>query len=252
MSSRLRALIPGWHDDTLLAWRRLLFYNFKIVVGSAWWLYLLGLLGWFGILVFRTVMGWNEQPWQAHDVQNGVLSLPLVPIAIYFGMTLLYEEVDNKTIEAALTLGGDGLTAWLAKLFTAALCLGLAALGLALLAYLLLVPFPPLTVLFNAMLPVAFYGALALMLSLVLRGEIACGMLTALVLGVNLLTWDALTSARLNPFFNPLLPPGSGATYVDADAWLAMTVQNRVGVALATLSMLIYSLHRIRDRERLV
>lgn len=252
MMTLMTRLGHAWRHDKVQAWRGLLRYNFKIVVGSAWWLYMAALLGWFGILVLRVVMGWNEQPWQAHDVQNMVLSLPLVPIAIYFGMTLLYEEVENKTIEAALTLGGDGLVAWLAKLLTAALCLGVAALGLALLAYLLLVPFPLLIVVPNALLPVAFYGTLALMLSLMLRGEIACGMVTALVLGVNLLAWDALTAARLNPFFNPLLPPSSNATYVDADTWLAMIVQNRVGLVLTTLSMLVYSLHRTRDRERLV
>lgn len=252
MSAWRTELSRSWQAGRLLAWRRIAVYNFKILVGSTWWLYALGLGLWVGILVLRVAMGWNDTPWQAHDVQNAVISLPLVPIAIYFGMTLVYEEVENKTIEAALVVDGGGLGVWLFKLATAGGCLGLAACALGLVARVLLVPFPLVPVLANALLPVAFYGALALMLSLLLRGEIACGMLTASVLGLNLLGWEALATSRVNPFFNPLLPPGSSATYVGPETWLALTVQNRAAVILATAAMLAYSLHRTRDRERLV
>jgi hypothetical protein len=236
----------------LRAMARLASYNLRLVVGPHWWLYLVALAGWLGILVARVLLGWNEGPWQPWEVQNTVLSVPMTPLAIQLGMMLLYYEIENRTMETTLSIAGGEPSVWLLKIGTALAFLAAPALVLAALAYLFLVPFPLVPVVAHALVPLLFYFALALMLSLLLRGEIASGMVAALVLAVNLLGGEGLKGSLLNPFLNYLDPPAGKDVFIDREGWLAVVVQNRVAVVLASVLMIAYSLHRLRDRERLV
>ena len=97
---------------------RLGLINLKLLFGKHWWLFLVALLIWPAWLVLRVFMGWNEQPWQADQVQNMALTPPLILLAIYLGMSAFAFEIDERTIEGVFTVSGSRYRPWLVRIAT--------------------------------------------------------------------------------------------------------------------------------------
>lgn len=227
---------------------RLAHYNLKLLFGRHWWMYLLGLSLWFGWLVLRVVVGWAEAPWGPADVQNGVLSVPLLILAIYLGMSSFAMEIEERTIEGLFTVSGNRYRPFIVRIATGVAFLMVAAFFLSGLAWTFLTAFPIVVVTLNAMAPVLLYFALALTFSVLFKGAIPAGLTVAPLLALNVVLAGPTHGTRYNVFFNYLDRP-VGADEVE---WLIMAVQNRMALVVAIGLLLFYTVRLTDKRERLL
>lgn len=209
--------------------------------------YLLPLLplGWLALLAgIDIAAGGGFEP---ADAQNELLGLPLLVLGIFLGLRVIAGEIDGRSLEIAYTVPGGCERLWRAKLAGAAGLLLIAEALLAIPIWFFFTHFPP-GALYGALQAALFYLALAMSLATLFRSEITGAMATTAVLGLNgIATGFGANQLRVSPLFNPLAARGA-----DADALLAWTVQNRIGVALATAGILALGFMRANRRERML
>jgi hypothetical protein len=218
----------------------------RLLAGRKFWLALVLPLAWPAFQALRLVLGWQERRFLPENVQFQLIGLPLTVLAIGLGVRIVAVEIEQRTLEVTYTVPGGARRVWLAKLAGAvALLIGAEAL----LAIVTAIAFTSASwvALHGALQGAVFYLVLAMALGTVTRGELTGALATAVALFANLLfTGFGEVQARVSPLFNPL-----GLRDAPADL-LAWTVQNRIGVALATIAVLALTIAAAERRERLL
>ena len=170
-------------------------------------------------------------------------------VLVYLGMSAFAFEIDDRTIAGVFTVSGSRYRPWLVRIATVVVFLIAGDLLLAGLTWLLLVDFPFLVVMANALVPVLLYFALALMFSLLFKGAIPAGLTVSPILLLNATVLAGATNGtRYNVFFNFLTRP----TGVDETLWQIMGVQNRLVLLLIIGPVLFYTVRLTDKRERLL
>lgn len=216
------------------------------VAGHRFWLLPLLPLAWPGLLGAAVLLGLIERGFEPASAQGALIGVPLTVLAVFLGVRVIAGEVDGRSLEIAYTVPGGCNRVWWAKLAGAVLLLLVAEGLLGVVVWRFFTPFP-WHALYGAVQPAVFYLVLAMALATLFRSEIAGAMATAVVLTFNgLVTGFGDQQVRISPFWNPL------AAGDDAAAVLAGTVQNRIGVALATLGILSLAFMRANRREHML
>jgi hypothetical protein len=197
---------------------------------------------WIGFQVLSLVAGWTQGQFEPRHAQNLLIGVPLAVLAMFLGVRVIAGEMDERTLEIAYTVPGGTHRVWLAKLAAALLVLVLAIGPLAAATFFFCTSFP-WSALYGALQAAVFYLVLSMGLSALSKSEATGAMLATAVLILNAF----VQGTRLTPFFNPDNFPDAAAT--DLMAW---TVQNRIGVALATVAIMLLAFQRAERREKLL
>jgi hypothetical protein len=226
---------------------RLVGLSFKVLLGRRWWVAVPLPLLWSAWEALRLILGWRETAFEPVDVQNGLIGMPLVILAIGLGIRIIAGEMDRRTLEIAWTIPGGSHRLWLAKLAAAALVLASAEVLLGVVTWAFFTEFDP-GALWGAWQGACVYLALSAGLAALFRSEVTGAMATSAVLALNLLlTGFGEAQSRLSPLFN--------AVAVDDLApqdLLAWTVQNRIGWALGFVALIALTFARAERRETLL
>lgn len=218
----------------------------RLLAGRRYWLALVLPLAWPAFQAMRLLLGWQERSFLPENVQFQLIGLPLTALAIALGVRIVAVEIEQRTLEVTYTVPGGARRVWLAKL-AGALVLLVGAEALLALTTAIAFTSVPLVALHGALQGAVFYLVLAMALGTVTRGELTGALATgALLFGNLLFTGFGQVQLRASPLFNPLALRDAPA---DLLAW---TVQNRLGVALATLALLALTIARAERRERLL
>ncbi len=231
----------NWRPDS-----DLVLSTFRMIGGRRYWLLPLLPLVW---LIFQGVVEVLEDdlPITAEDVQGLLIGVPLVVMAIFFGIRIIAGEIDERSLEIAYTVPGGCERVWRTKLLCALMLLIVAEGLLALATVLFFTPFPP-SALYGALQAAMFYLVLATAFGALFRSESAGAIATTVVLALNgVLTGFGDNQIRISPFWNP-------AAIEDADPTelLTWTVQNRIGIVLAMVAILALGFMRANRRERML
>ena len=226
---------------------RLIALALRLVAGRRWWIAPLLPLAWPGFVAFQLLVGWLEESPSAASAQGVLIGFPLAVLAVALGVRVIAGELDQRTLEIAYTVPGGAVRVWLAKLSAATFLLLLAELLLAVAVFTVFTSFPA-GALLGALESALFYLAAATGLAALFRSEITGALASAALLGLNgLLTGFGDLQTRVSPFFNPLAVDDVSEATVRA--W---TVQNRIGVALATAALVALAVRRAENRERML
>ena len=220
--------------------------TFRVIGGRRYWLLPLLPLAW---LIFQGILELLEDGRYINptDAQGQLIGLPLVVLAIFFGIRVIAGELSERSLEIAYTVPGGCERIWRAKLLCALALLLVAEVFLGLATFLFFTPFPP-GALYGALQAATFYLVLATALAALLRSESAGAIATSVVLAVNgVLTGFGDNQIRISPFWNP-------AAIEDAEPseLFTWTLQNRVGFALAVVAVLSLGFMRANRRERML
>jgi ABC-type transport system involved in multi-copper enzyme maturation permease subunit len=216
-------------------------------LGRRMWLAPVLALGWPAFHAVSLLAGWRDGRFAAVDAQNYLIGLPLFVLAIGLGVGIIAGEIEQRTLEVTYTVPGGARRVWLAKLLAAALPLLAAAVLLAIVTATVFTSYP-LMALYGALQGAAFYLVLAMGLGALLKSEITAALVAAMVLFVNgFLSGFGEVQRRWSPFFNPL-----GSADASASELLDWTIQNRIGVALLILAVVLLSWVRAERREQLL
>ena len=223
----------------------LLALSLRIVAGRRFWVAPLLPLLWIVFQIVRLLVGWRPEDYTSADAQNLLIGFPLVVLAVGLGGRVIAGEIERRTLEIAYTVPGGAHQVWLSKLGAAMLLVVASELLLATIAFVFCTEFPPVTTLYGALQGATFFLVLSMAMSALFKSEAAGALVTALCLGGSWVFQEGQT--RISPFFNPLV-----FTNADPSNVLAWTVQNRIGIALAILALVLLAFGRAENREKLL
>ena len=218
-----------------------------LLAGRRYWLLPLLPLLWLGVQAILLLAG-AATGFERDAAQNTLIGMPVAVLAVFLGGRIITGELDQRSLEIAYTVPGGAHRVWLGKLAAAGLLL-LASLALmASVTFAFFTDFPVFQSLYGAAQGVTFYLVAAMGFATIFRSEVAGALTTTGLLGLNgLITGFGENPLRISPFWNPL-----SVDRADADQMLAMSVQNRIGIALAIAAIVALTFARAERREKML
>jgi hypothetical protein len=223
----------------------LLSLSLRTVAGRRYWIAPLLPLLWIVFQIVRLLVGWRPEDYTPADAQTLLIGFPVVILAVGLGGWVIAGEIERRTLEIAYTVPGGAHQVWLSKLGAAMLLVVSSELLLAIVAYVFCTEFPPVATLYGVLQSATFFLVLSMAMSALFKSEAAGALVTAMCLGGSWVFQQGHT--RVSPFFNPLV-----FTNDDPSNVLAWTVQNRIGIALAILALVLLAFGRAENREKLL
>lgn len=215
----------------------------RLLAGRWFWTAALVPLLWTTLQGLRIFFGAREA-FEPADVQNFLIGLPMVVLAVFLGVRVIAGEVDARRLEIAYTVPGGSQRVWLAKLLSGWVVLIAAEVLLALATYTFFLSFP-VSALYGALQAATFYLVLSMGLAALFKSEVTGAMISMLVLVVDLFV--AGGRPRFSSFWNPLTQREAEASQL-----LGWTLQNRIGFALAILALVALAFARAENREKML
>lgn len=213
-----------------------------LLAGRRYWLLPFLPLLWLGVQALMLVAGMREAL-EPEAAQNGLIGVPVAVLAIFLGGRTITGELDQHSLEIAYTVPGGTHRVWLGKLAAAILMLLSSLVLQAVVTYAFFTDFPVLTTLYGATQGTLFFLAAAMGFGTLFRSEVAGSLATVGLLGLN----GLLGAFRISPFWNPLAVEDADPTQM-----LALSVQNRIGVALAIAAIVALTFTRAERREKML
>jgi len=226
---------------------RIVVLSARLIAGRRYWLAPLLVLIWPVIQAVALFTRMREEGFEAVDVQNGLVGIPMAVLAVGLGVRIIAGEMDRRTLEIAYTVPGGAHRVWFGKIAAAVIMLLVAEVLLAVSSFVFFTSFPPV-VLYGSLQGALFYLVAAMGFAALSRSEITGAMATAALLGVNgFITAFGERQVRISPFYNPLAIDNASPT--DLFAW---TVQNRIGFVLIIAAVVALAFSRAERREKLL
>lgn len=223
--------------------------NLKIIFTLKYVFFLAGILAYFVIIYLsNTIFSKESSGLDPEEIYNALLLFPFTILVIFFSMGLVIYERDNRTIEIMFTTSGSRYKIWLMKILVFNMAVYLSVFLFTIFIFFMLEDVSILWLPLEVMLPLLFIGNLTMLLSIIVRGDYAGGMLSAGIIFLIFIFSDPLYESRFFLFMNPYHLP-----YEISEAkWHTMIWQNRVGVLLLSGLLLFFSMRKLENRERLL
>lgn len=223
--------------------------SMRLQLGRRFWVVPLLCLIWPLFQAFRILVLDETQGLSPSDAQNYLIGFPLVVLAIGLGIQIIAAEIEQRTLEVCYTVPGGAIRIWLSKIAAAAVLLIVAEIILALITVIFFTTFP-WSALYGAFQGAVFYLVLGMSFGALFGNRLTAGVVTAALLVLNaFITGFGDNPTRYSPLFNPLALENTGMVAIEVTAW---TIQNRIGVALATLAIATLTFARADRREKLL
>jgi ABC-type transport system involved in multi-copper enzyme maturation permease subunit len=239
MANKLRGRIGSW----LQLFRLCL----KVTFSTRYWFLLVGGLVYFVIIWLMNAFG-DGDPYGPMDVQNMILAMPGVFLAILLGMQLVLQERETGTIEVMFAISRSRYRIWLLKALTVYIAIFILQVMLAVLTYVFITDFPFLPVLLNSMVPALFFGNLTVLFSIVTRSTNGGALLASIVLFLVFFFQSAFDESIIYPFLNIQ----ELARDMPIEEYVRIAVVNRILVLGSAFALLGLALRRTNARERLL
>lgn len=184
------------------------------------------------------------------DVYFMALTFPLMALALYLNMQVIVSEKDQRTLEVLFTTAGSRYKVWLLRLGVLNLLMLLSSLSLSAIVFFTFADFSIVSMACNVFVTSFLVGNLTLYVAIRLRSSLGAGMVTALILFLQLLITGIfdLGNTRYVLFFNPYDIPNQ----MDPRIWELWAWQNRIGVLMIGMLLLFGAVRGLEDRDRLL
>ena len=184
------------------------------------------------------------------DVYFMVLTFPLMALALYLNMQVIVSEKDQRTLEVLFTTAGSRYKVWLLRLSVLNLLILLSSFGISGIVFLTFADFSITSMACSVFVTSFLVGNLTLYVAIRLRSSLGAGMVTALILFLQLLITGIfdLTNTRYVLFFNPYDIPNQ----MDPRIWELWAWQNRIGALMIGMLLLFGAIRGLEDRDRLL
>ena len=185
---------------------------------------------------------------EPEDVYIGVITMPLLILAVYLNMQAIVTEKEQRTLEVMFTTAGSRYKVWLLRLGTLNALLCILTFFLSILVFYTFMDYSILGMTWNTFVTLFFVGNLTLYFAVRMRSGLGAGMVTGLVLFLHLISAGIFDYAetRYFIFFNPYDIPDQ----MDPRLWDIWMIQNRLGVFGLGLVMIFFALRGMENRDR--
>ncbi len=217
-----------------------------LIGGPRYWLLPLLPLTWLGLQAVLLLFT-GRPGFEPAAAQNTLIGAPVAILAVFLGGRIITGELDERTLEVAYTVPGGAHRVWWGKLTAAGLILLGSLIPMTVLAFAFFTAFPVVQTLHGAGQGASFYLAAAMGFSTLFRSEVSGALVTIALFGLNGSVTGFGGHLRISPFWNPLAVKGA-----DAEQLLAMTIQNRIGIALTIAAIVALTFARAERREKML
>jgi len=227
----------------------LLRYALIMQFGRRFWLVACLPLMWLLLQQLLLWAGWHEN-FTADMVQNSLIGFPLYCFAIACGVRVVAADIEQRTLEVALSASGGAWQIWTVKTLAAALLLGCSLLIMSLACWLLFSNFSSTEFPGLALIGVGKALLFFLILSVYMGSRIKSE-LPALVIMLGLLAFGL---AQSDQFWSPLFNPLNTSINEQYSTYQIATWTQRNHVLCATLlALIVWLLHsRSEHSEQLI
>lgn len=226
--------------------RQIVAYNIKIIFANKFLYFLLTTL-----IVFITIVSINLFDADWYPDLSEVYSFLLISglLLIFYPSAFgIQNDLDTRMIEVLFGIPNYRYKVWLTRLFVIYLIVWFMLVLLSILSYWTLVPVPVLELTLQLMFPVAFLGALAFMLSTIIRN----GNGTAAVMVIlGLIVWISsgfFGTSAWNVFLNPFRMPDT----LTHTIWIEILFYNRLYLVIGTILAILTGLYKLQKREKFI
>ncbi|MCR4439488.1 MAG: hypothetical protein QHJ34_06480 [bacterium] len=230
------------HADVVL---RLIRYNLKIIFANRFFYFLLAALAFFVIVTLINVFS-ESTPTEATVYY--LLLLPGLLVIFYPTVFGIQNDVDARMIETIFGIPNYRYKVWLVRLLLVGVVVIVVLVVLSLVSSIALVRVHVPEMVYQLMFPVFFLGALAFMVSTLVRN----GNGTAVVMVVvGLGFWIAggmLRTSRWNLFLNPFQTPSN----INEAIWASVVVNNRIYLLVGMVASVLFGLLNLQKREKFI
>jgi len=210
----------------------------------------LGFVG-LAVVVFLAVLAFSLMSRSAargpEQVYNYLL-IPAILLTFYPSAFAIQGDKDAEMIETLFGIPDHRFKVWLVRLATLLVLVAGILLFLAIFCRIALTEFPVGAMVLQLMFPVLFLASLAFFLAC-LTGS---GNATAVLLVVAVLAfWGLAGTLKASSWFvfhNPFM----SVSAIQARAWAATTLSNRLMLSIGSIFLLMLALLRLQNRERYI
>lgn len=224
---------------------QLIRYNLKIIFANRFFYFLLAALAFFVIVTLINVFS-ESTPTEA--TVYFLLLLPGLLVIFYPTVFGIQNDVDARMIEIIFGIPNYRYKVWLVRLLLVGVVVIAVLVVLSLVSSIALVRVHVPEMVYQLMFPIFFLGALAFMVSTLVRN----GNGTAVVMVVvGLGFWIAggmLRTSRWNLFLNPFQTPSN----INEAIWASVVMNNRIYLLVGMVVSLLFGLLNLQKREKFI
>jgi hypothetical protein len=222
---------------------KMIIYNLRIIFANKFIWFLLGsVIFYIGLSIIYVF---------AEDVSRmkelyGVFLFSGVLLVFYPTVFGIQNDQDARTIEILFGIPNYRYKVWLVRIVLIFIIAFLIMLAFAELSSIMIVRFDILNMTVQTMIPVLFLGAMAFMLSTIIRNGNGTAVVMIIFGLIFFILNENLQRSRWNVFLNPYNLPND----VSEAVWASTTLNNRIILISATVVFLLAALYNLQKREK--
>ncbi len=226
--------------------KQVMIYNVKIIFANKFIYFLLAAFLLFIAVITTNLFDENWYPDAAEAYSYLLFSgLLLIFYPAAFG---IQNDLDTRMIETLFGIPDYRFKVWFMRLIVVYFIVWVMLVIFAALSYWLLAPVPIMELTLQLMFPIAFIGALAFMLSTIIRNGNGAA---AIVIIFGITTWFSLGFFDTNPwnlFLNPFKTPDNLSYAI----WIDIMFYNRLYLSIGTVLCILTGLYKLQNREQFI
>lgn len=220
-------------------------YNFKILFGGKYIVFVIIALLLFAGLLFNTAYDGNVI---SEEAVFTCLIIPSMLLLFYPATYGIQKDEETKILEIFFCIPNYMYKVWLLRLLFVFVACYLDVLLFSYLAHLLLCPVEIFLMTYSVMFVVLFFGAFAFFLSTVIKS--GNGVAVVLIGIFSLLV--GIGSAYDTTMWNILLNPFREIDEIHPEIWESTIKNNRLLLSISSIGLILLSLNNLRRREKLL
>jgi hypothetical protein len=222
---------------------KMIVYNLRIIFANRFIWFLAGSVAFYlGLSVIYVL---------DQDVSN---SRDLYFVFMFSGILLVFypavfgiqNDQDARTIEILFGIPNYRYKVWLVRIVLIFVIAFLIMLVFTFLSSVLIVKYRYVNMTVQVMYPVLFLGAMAFMLSTVVRSGNGTAVIMIIFGLIFMIMSDFLSRSQWNVFLNPYEPPWN----VNEITWAIITFKNRIILVIGSVVFVLVGLFKLQDREK--
>ena len=221
-------------------------YNLKIVFANKFIYFLLA-----AVFIFLFVTTINLFDSDSNPTEVTVYYLLLVPglLLVFYPSTFgIQNDMDTQMIEILFGIPNYRYKVWLVRLILIYFVVSAILFILSILCSIALITVPLLTMVFQLMFPIFFFGSVAFMFSTFVRNGNGTAVIMVIIGMAFWIASDNLEHSKWNLFLNPFNMPSSLNDLV----WGEIVLSNRLYLMVGIILAILLGLLNLQKREKFI
>jgi hypothetical protein len=223
--------------------QKMVVYNLRIIFANRFIWFLAGSVAFY--LGLSVIYVFDQDVSNMRDLY-GIFLFSGILLVFYPATFGIQNDQDARTIEILFGIPNYRYKVWLVRIVLIFVIAFLIMLFFTFLSSVLIVKFPYVNMTVQVMFPVLFLGAMAFMLSTIVRNGNGTAVLMIILGIICMILSNPLRKSEWNIFLNPFRPSWD----VNEAIWAIIAFKNRIILIVGSMVFLLSGLYNLQKREK--